>query len=55
MIKRKSGCFCCEKDYPHPHYACIPIRDVKTNQIQMLQVKKGSSFHKKLLEMIGKK
>lgn len=55
MEKRKPGCFCCEKGYPHTHYVCIPIRDAKTNQMQMLQVKEGSSFHKKLLEMIGKK
>jgi len=52
MENRKPGCFCCEKGYPHSHYVYIPIRDAKTNQRQLLEVKEGSSFHKKLVEMI---
>jgi len=55
MENRKPGCFCCEKGYPHTHYVCIPIRDAKINQMQMLQVKEGSSFHKKLLDWIEKR
>jgi hypothetical protein len=43
-------CFLCKKNYPHTHYVLIPIRDAKTNEMKMLQVKEGSALHKKVLE-----
>lgn len=55
MANHKPDCLYCKKGYPHTHCVCFPIRDAKTGETKMLQVKEGSSFHRKLLEMIGSK